>query len=67
MSSQSVQVDVDAHSAGPWRPSNVRNICTRFAGRCFWCADEVPADSSAAFYVDEREVAHEACHAEACP
>jgi hypothetical protein len=49
-----------------WTPQRVLFIVARFAGPCFWCAYVVPAGSRVTFYADEREIAHEECHREAC-
>lgn len=49
-----------------WTPRIVRFIKVKFAAPCYWCNTEVPAGSSAALYTDERAIAHDRCHREAC-
>lgn len=53
-------------AADGWQPARVRLIVSRFAAPCFWCGEQVPADTEIAYYPDERATSHTACHTEAC-
>lgn len=50
-----------------WAPREVRFVHqSRFAGRCLWCGELIPAGSRIAWYPIEKTVAHDECHWEAC-
>lgn len=53
-------------AAKVWTPRIVAFIRTKFESACYWCGYAVPRGSSAVFYADERETAHDSCHREAC-
>lgn len=57
---------MSAPSTEPWMPAKSRAIRARFEGKCLWCGSIIPADSSAVYYPEEKEIAHAVCHTEAC-
>lgn len=61
--SATLEADRDAR---PWTPRFGRYTRSGWWRRCYWCGREIQRGEPIAYYSDEGESAHVACHLEAC-